>query len=120
MPLRNDFPAAGSDYLGGVSNGWEYKTSFSGSTLEKSFEMIKIFLQEEGFGDIPLPANARELRLFKKIKRNSQLSIFGETGYIHNPIKVLFHPNEKRSTSLTLCVYNDKEVNHLLRFYGLV
>jgi hypothetical protein len=120
MSLRNEFPIANSDYLGGVSDGWEYKTSFSGTTLERTYEMVKAFLQEEGYEDIPIPNNAKELRLFKKIVYPAQMSIFREVGYIHNPIKILFHPNEKRSTSLTLCLYNEQAPNHLLRFHGLV
>jgi hypothetical protein len=120
MPIREVFPSAGSDYLGGVSDGWEYKTVFSGTTLERSYEMVKAFLAEEGFGDVPIPDNVKVLRLFKKLTPSNQISIFREIGYIHNPIKILFHPNEKRSTSLTLCLYNEKTDNHLLRFHGLV
>ena len=36
--LRENFPEAGSDYLGGISDGWEYKTTFLGSTLEQSYK----------------------------------------------------------------------------------
>jgi hypothetical protein len=120
MALRNDFPIEGSDYLGGFSDGWEYKTSFNGATLEKTYDMVKAFLVEEGYGDIPIPANAKELRMFKKLVPSAQMTIFREVGYIHNPIKILFHPNEKRSTSLTLCLYNEYAPQHLLRFHGLV
>lgn len=120
MALRDEFPDVGSDYLGGISDGWEYKTAFTGTTLDKTYEMVKAFLVEEGYADIPVPANAKELRLFKKVVHPSQLSIFREMGYIHNPIKILFHPNEKRHTSLTLCIYNEAAPNHLLRFHGLM
>jgi hypothetical protein len=120
MPIREDFPIAGSDYLGGFSDGWEYKTTFSGTTLDRSYDMVKAFLAEEGFGEVPVPATAKELRLFKKIIHPNQMSIFREIGYIHNPIKILFHPNEKRSSSLTLSIFNEKAVNHLLLFHGLM
>jgi hypothetical protein len=82
--------------------------------------MVKAFLQEEGYADIPIPTTAKELRLFKKVIHTAQMSIFREIGYVHNPVKILFHPNEKRSTSLTLCLYNEQINNHLLRFHGLV
>jgi hypothetical protein len=118
--LRTSFPAAGSDYLGGSSDGWEYKTTFLGSTLEHSYDMVRSFLIEEGYGDIPIPKNAKELRLFKKLMRPTQLTMFGEVGYIHNPVKVLFHPNEKMNKMLTLHLYNEQADNHLLKFYNLI
>jgi hypothetical protein len=120
MPIRTDFPEAGSDYLGGTSDGWEYKTTFLGSTLEQSLLMVTSFLAEEGYGDLPLPANAKELRLFKKLSRPQQLAMFREVGYVHNPIKILFHPNAKMNKMLTLCIYNEKVEQHLLRFYDLL
>lgn len=118
--IKENFPEAGSDYLGGSCDGWEYKTTFLGSTLEQSFLMIKSFLEEEGYGEIPIPSNVKELRLFKKASRPTQLTMFRETGYIHNPIKILFHPNEKMNKMLTLCIYNENADKHLLRFHGLV
>ena len=118
--ISENFPEAGSDYLGGTSNGWEYKTTFLGSTLEQSFLMVKSFLAEEGYAHLPLPANVKELRAFKKLARPQQLTMFREIGYFHNPIKILFHPNEKMSKMLTLCIYNEKEDNHLMKYYSLV
>ena len=61
MRLRESFPAAGSDYLGGASDGYEYHTTFSGSSLRKSYDMVKSFLQEEGYGDIPIITNSERL-----------------------------------------------------------
>ena len=118
--LRENFPEAGSDYLGGISDGWEYKTTFLGSTLEQSLQMVASFLAEEGYENVPLPANAKELRLFKKAARPTQLAMFRETGYVHNPIKILFHPNIKMNKMLTLHIYNEKSEQHLLRFHGLL
>jgi hypothetical protein len=118
--LRENFPEAGSDYLGGISDGWEYKTTFLGSTLEQSLQMVSSFLEEEGFADVPLPANAKELRLFKKAARPTQLAMFRETGYVHNPIKILFHPNVKMNKMLMLHIYNEKAEQHLLRFHGIL
>jgi hypothetical protein len=118
--LRENFPEVGSDYLGGISDGWEYKTTFLGSTLEQSLQMVSSFLAEEGFADIPLPANAKELRLFKKAAQPTQLAMFRETGYIHNPIKILFHPNVKMNKMLMLHIYNEKADQHLLRFHGVL
>ena len=48
MALREDFPPAGSDYMGGESDGYEYRTVFAGSNLESTYEMVRQFLKEEG------------------------------------------------------------------------
>ncbi len=117
--LRENFPEAGSDYQGGTSDGWEYRTVFAGGTLERSLEMVRNFLEEEGYGDLPLPASAAELRLFK-LPRNRQTALFTESGYAHNPIKILFPPVGKRQrAALILCVYNPAVPGHFLRFHGL-
>ncbi len=119
VPMRKHFPPAGTEYLGGQSDGWEYRTVFAGKTLADTFDMIRRFLQEEGYGDVPLPANATELKLFRR-PRSPQLELFGEQGYIHNPIKILFPRGSKLRNALILCVYNEQAPNHLLRFHGVL
>lgn len=116
VPMREQFPPAGSSYLGGTSDGWEYRSIFAGSKLAYTYEMVKQFLQEEGYGDVPLPETAEELRLFRR-PRGRQLQLFSERGYIHNPLKIIF-PQGQRNT-LLLCVYNEKAPGHLLRFHGV-
>ncbi len=116
MPMREQFPQAGSNYLGGTSDGWEYRTAFTGSRLAFAYEMLKQFLVEEGYSDVPLPETAADLKLFKK-PRLAQLQMFADRGYAHNPIKILF-PNQRNT--LILCVYNEREPGHLLRFHGVV
>jgi hypothetical protein len=120
MPIREQFPEAGSGYLDGESDGWEYRTVFSGASLAHSYEMVKQFLQEEGYGDIPVPETAEELLLFKHPRRNGQLLLFAEQGYVHNPIKIFFHPHRNRSKTLILCLYNEAYPDHLLRFHGVL
>jgi hypothetical protein len=78
--------------------------------------MLKQFLVEEGYGEVPLPETAAELKLFKK-SRLAQLQMFADRGYAHNPIKILF-PGQRNT--LILCVYNEQEADHLLRFHGVV
>ena len=117
-PMREDFPVQGSAYLGGTCDGWEYRTVFGGSKLVFTFEMVKNFLHDEGYGNVPLPANAEEMKLFKR-PRFGQQALFGERGYIHNPIKILFPADKKMRNALILCVYNEKMPGHLLRFHGL-
>lgn len=119
VPMREQFPLLGSNYLGGTSDGWEYRTVFAGAKLAYTYEMVKQFLQEEGYGDIPLPETAEELKLFKR-PRGKQLQLFRESGYIHNPVKILFPNDPRQRNALILCVYNEQAPNHLLRFHGVV
>lgn len=118
VPMREQFPLPGSDYLGGTSDGWEYRTVFAGSKLANTYEMVKQFLREEGYGDVPLPETAEALRLFKR-PRGRQLQLFGERGYIHNPVKILFPNDARQRNALILCVYNEQTPQHLLRFHGV-
>ena len=120
MPLREDFPAAGTDYLGGASDGYEYRTVFAGSSLEHTYEMVRQFLREEGYGDLPLPKNAEELDLFRIPTRNRQILLFEDNGYVHNPIKILFPPDRRKRNTLILCVYNESDPEHLLKFHRVL
>lgn len=119
VPIREQFPPAGSVYLGGSSDGWEYRTVFAGAKLAYTYEMVKQFLREEGYGDVPLPETAEELKLFKR-PRGHQLQLFGEQGYRHNPVKILFPGGQGRRNTLILCVYNEQAPHHLLRFHGVL
>lgn len=110
VPMREVFPA--------TADGWEFRTFFSGSNLARVFDMVRQFLREEGYGDVPLPASADELRLFKR-PRPGQLQLFGEIGYIHNPIKIIFPSGLDKRKGLILCIYNEKMEGHLLRFHSL-
>jgi hypothetical protein len=116
-PIRSNFPEADSNYMGGTCDGWEYRIIFGGSKLENSYKMLQLFLQEEGYKDIPIPENAEELKQFKK-PRPGQQTLFAERGYMHNPIKILFSNDPKQRNMLILCVYNEKSKGHLLRFHG--
>ncbi|MFK7935244.1 MAG: hypothetical protein AB8G22_17155 [Saprospiraceae bacterium] len=118
MALRDDFPAAGTEYLGEESDGWEYRTVFAGSNLAATYAMVRQFLQEEGYEDVPLPETAADLELFRLLTRNQQILLFEDNGYVHNPIKILFPIDRRRKKTLILCVYNEKDPQHLLRFHG--
>ncbi|MBX2874674.1 MAG: hypothetical protein KTR30_21305 [Saprospiraceae bacterium] len=120
MPLRNEFPPAGSDYLGGASDGYEYRTTFSGMNLRHTFEMVKQFLKEEGYDDVPLPRTEEELLLFRLPTRNKQILLFEDNGYVHNPIKILFPIDRRKKKILTLCIYNEQYPDHLLRFHRVL
>ncbi len=117
MALRDGFPPEGLEYVGGESDGWEYKTVFSGMNLKYSYDMIKAFLEEEGYGDVPIPKNAEELECFRLPTRNRQILLFEDNGYIHFPIKILFPVDGRNKRKLTLSVYNENVEDALLRFH---
>jgi len=120
MGLRDNFPTADDPpYLEGESDGWAYRTEFSGTTLVHTYNMVLQFLEEEGYGDIPVPADAEELLLFKLKTRNKQILMFEENGYVHNPIKILFDKFTKSRPKLILCIYNEAAPKHLVRFHGV-
>ncbi len=118
MALRDKFPPAGSDYLGGESDGYLYRSVFGGASLMLSYDMILQFLKEEGYGDIPVPQNVEELLRFKLSTRNSQILLFEDNGYVHNPIKILFPHDGRQKKNLILELYNEVAPKHLLRFHG--
>lgn len=118
MPIRIAFPEAGSSYMGGNSDGWEYRTVFTGSRLAATYDMVRQFLREEGYGDVPIPNDAETLKLFRR-PRAPQLALFAERGYVHNPIKILFPSTPGQRNTLILCLYNEQVPDHLIRFHGL-
>lgn len=119
MSLRASFPPFGSDYLGGYSDGYEYRTTFAGSSLQTSYDMIRQFLQEEGYAEVPLPKDAEELLLFRLNTRNRQILMFGDSGYVHNPVKILFPPDRRKRNTLILHLFNEQDPQHLLKFHRI-
>ncbi|MCF8247772.1 MAG: hypothetical protein K9J37_21885 [Saprospiraceae bacterium] len=117
MGLRATFPTSPNRELGGNSDGYCYQSFFGGATLAHSFTMIKEFLKEEGYGDLPLPKDVEELKKFKLPTRNRQILMFEDNGYVHNPIKILFPSDPKKSKMLLLEIYDENAPNHLLRFH---
>ena len=117
MSLRTAFPTMPGEHKGGTSDGYCYRTCFSGASLEHSLQMVQQFLIEEGYGDLPLPKNEEELKMFRLPSRNKQLMMFEDNGYVHNPIKVLFSDNPRQTKMLILEIYDEKAPKHLLRFH---
>ena len=116
--LREDFPAAGPDARGGQSDGYCYRMTFAAGRAAASYELLRAFLREEGYGELPLPADVEELRQFRlPPKLRHQLSLFGEDGYVHNPLKILFPPPGAKRGALLLELYDERAAGHLLRFH---
>jgi hypothetical protein len=80
--------------------------------------MIRSFLREEGYGQVPLPKDVAELAYFRLHTRNRQVLLFEDNGYVHNPVKVLFPLDRRKKTALMLCVYREDAEQHLLRFHN--
>jgi hypothetical protein len=118
--IREEFPVANSNYEGGISDGWQYQIKFAGSNLQSSLDMIKSFLEEEGYADTPMPTTAADLLHFRLPTKQDQILLFGDNGYVHNPIKILFDAQERFPKKLLLCIFNEKTENHLLRFHGKI
>lgn len=116
--IRHSFPAEGEEREGGLSDGYCFRITFAAGKLEKTYELIRSFLREQGYAGVPLPADTEELNCFRlPPKLRHQLSLFGEDGYIHNPVKVLFPLSPAKKGSLVLEIYNERGKNHLLRFH---
>ena len=116
--IRHAFPAAGTELYGGRCDGYCFRIIFAGGKLERSYAMVREFLGEHGYGALPLPADVAELRAFRLPPRlRQQLSLFGEDGYVHNPLKILFPPQGSKRGSLLLELYHEGAANHLLRFH---
>lgn len=111
--IRQHFPAPGPD-----CDGHCYRITFAAGRLERTYDMILTFLQEQGYADVPVPSNTQELRKFRlPPKLRHQLSLFGEDGYIHNPVKILFPSPAGRRGELLLELYHEAAPDHLLKFH---
>ncbi len=89
MSLRTAFPTMPGEHKGGTSDGYCYRTCFSGASLEHSLQMVQQFLIEEGYGDLPLPKNEEELKMFRLPSRNKQLMMFEDNGYTKEEMKLV-------------------------------
>ncbi len=118
--LRYNFPEKGDGVKGGVSDGYCFRTVFAAGRLERTYEMVLAFLEEEGYGGLPFPKDAEELRLFRQPpKLRHQLSLFGDNGYVHNPVKILFPVPAGHRGALVVELYDEACSDHLVRFYRL-
>ena len=116
--IRHSFPKAGEEREGGLSDGYCFRISFAAGKLEKSYDLVRSFLREQGYAGVPLPKSVQELRRFRlPPKLRHQLSLFGDNGYVHNPVKILFPTPAGNRGALLLEIYNEREEDHLLLFH---
>lgn len=118
--IRYNFPGVGEEVEGGASDGYCFRVVFAAGRLERTYEMVRAFLKEQGYGALPIPKDSEELRLFRLPPRlRHQLSLFGDNGYVHNPIKILFPVPAGRRGALIVEIYNEDSPDHLVRFHRL-
>ncbi len=115
--IRDSFPSENSHHLGGTSDGRRYRTVFGGTSLEQSYGMLRQFLSEEGYEDLPLPADAAALTLFRHPPGRKAIKLFEEYGYVHYPIKIYFHPHLSKEHTLILYIYHENASDSLLHFH---
>ena len=105
--IRFNFPKKGD----GESDGWVFKTGFGGNTIEDAYNKLIIFLNENGYEDIPIPKNTDELHFFADKDGNGN-----DGGYEHNPIAISF--SAYQTSELWLSLFNENYPNHLLMFHN--
>lgn len=116
--IRHSFPPEGDQREEGKSDGYCFTIIFAAGKMEKSYDLIKSFLREQGYAGVPLPKTTEDLRKFRlPPKLRHQLSLFGENGYVHNPVKILFPIPAGRQGALRLEIYNERSEDHLLLFH---
>jgi hypothetical protein len=117
--IREKFPLPEENYQDGKSDGVKYTLIFNGTTLKVSYDMVRSFLEEEGYEDIPVPKDVAELSLFRHPVSNiRQILLFDDNGYCHNPIKILFPLDRRKKRTLYLIIYNENAADHILRFHN--
>ncbi len=117
MKLRDNFPPFGSQALGGNSNGLVYTTAFAGSSMAASLVMVRQFLDEEGYADVPIPRSAEEMLSFLQPEQGRHPHLFERPDYAHNPVRLVLPPRDRLRRKLIVELYNESAPEHLLRFH---
>lgn len=117
MALRHEFPPYESEILGGTSNGLIYRTAFAGSSMEATLAMVRTFLYEEGYSDIPLPSNAEDMLRFLNPEPGRHPHLFEDPDYAHYPVRLILPRRDRLRKKLIVEFYNEAAPDSLLRFH---
>jgi hypothetical protein len=90
-----------------LSDEWLFETTFDGDTEEESYLNLRIFLLKIGFGDIPLPPNAR--RLWWDYIKPDEDGNFGS--FVWHPIKIT--QDAYQINGLHLMIFNEDYPHHI-------
>ena len=93
-------------------DGWVCSFAFDGENEDESFSKLRSFLENEGFGDIPLPPSAR--RLFWDYLKPDDDGNFGT--YVWHPIKIGI--DWYQVNGLILGIYNEDCPDHMALWEG--
>ena len=117
MTLRENFPPYGSEVLGGTSDGLVYTTAFVGTSLAATLELIRLFLDEQGYPEVPLPRTSEEMLAFLQPEHGCHPNLFEQPSYAHNPVRLTFPKRDRLRRKLVVELYNEAAPGHLLRFH---
>ena len=117
MSLRKSFPPYGSQVLGGESDGVVYRTAFAGTNMDATLEMVRQFLDEEGYADVPIPSHAEEMLAFLHPESGRHPSLFERPDYAHSPVRLILPAKDRLKRKIIVELYNEAAPEHLLRFH---
>lgn len=117
MAIRHEFPPYGSAVQGGHSDGLVYRTAFRGSSLEATLAMVRAFLDEEGYEDVPMPRDGATMLAFLRPEDGRHPHLFEQPDYAHDPVRILFAKRDRLRRKLVVELYNEAAPDHLLRFH---
>ena len=103
--IRNNFPKKEGHIEGGYSDGSRFQHDFIGETDEESLMMLRQFLDEQGFEDIPLPIAERLWWDYFQPDSHGNLGCF-----VWHPIIVA--PSSYGNNGLALYIYNVESPEH--------
>ena len=117
MALRNEFPPYGSEVLGGTSDGLVYRTAFAGSSMDATLAMVRSFLDEEGYEEIPIPTSAEQMLAFLRPEHGRHPHLFEQPDYPHYPVRLVLPKRDRLRRKLVVELYNEAAPDALLRFH---
>ena len=117
MALRNEFPPYGSEAMGGQSDGLVYTTAFAGTSMEATLAMVRRFLDEEGYGECPIPRSADEMLAFLRPEEGRHPHLFERPDYAHAPVRLVLPKGDRLRRKLVVELYNEAAPDYLLRFH---
>jgi hypothetical protein len=107
--IKTNFPKKEGHYEGGYSNGYMFQIDFIGKSDEESITMLRLFLDNHGFQDIPLPSAERLWWDY------FQPDSFGNRGcFVWHPIVIA--PSKFGYHGLTLFIFDIDNHEHLERW----
>lgn len=95
-------------------DNWMFNTGFNGYSSQETFEHLKTFLKENGYGDIPIPEDSR--RLWRDYLQPDDDGIQGS--FIWHPIEILQHPYHVTGLQLNIC--NEFHPDHMALWEGTI